>query len=218
MEILQVFDKTIVTVQCTDINLFKNEDLNKSVEAVLNLPSVKNKTRNEWGDSQVGAGLTSVGETYLQLINLPGSNQLIEWISQQLVNAKSILKIEKPGNKIEYKRSWINRLYKGAQGKCHQHVELDEFMRKRTDYSNVNFRADVVAIFYVDIPVDSSQLVFINDGKPDTFEDEYTIDNKYYLKPQSGKLVIHTPEMWHAISKHNSNLHRTCFVFDANYA
>lgn len=218
MEILQVFDKPIVTVQCTNIDLYKNHDLNRSVESVLNLSTVKNKIRNEWGDSQVGDGLTSVGQTYLQLVNLPGAQPLTEWISEQILNAKDILKIKKPGNKIEYKRSWINRLYKGAQGKCHQHVELDDYMRARTDYSNVKFRADVVAIFYVDVPVDSSQLVIINGGKPNTFEDEYTIDNKYYLKPESGKLVIHTPEIWHAVSKHNSDLHRTCFVFDAIYA
>ena len=167
MELLKPFDKPIVRIQCTDNTLYRNTDLSRSVESVLSMSDVQNRPRGEKGDSQIGNGLTSVGQTYLQLVYLPGAHNLTEWISEHLLSVKDTLGIKKPGNKIEYKRSWINRLYKGAQGKCHQHVELDDYMKARTDYTSINFRADVVAIFYVDIPPDSSDLVIIKNGKPD---------------------------------------------------
>jgi hypothetical protein len=217
MELLKPFNKNIIRVECINENLYRNDDLNRSVESLLNLSEVQNRPRNEPGDSHVGAGVTSVGQTYLKLVNLPGAQGLTEWVSQQLILAKDILGIKKEGNKIEYKRSWVNRLYRGAQGKCHQHIELDNYMKARTNYSELNFRGDVVAIFYVDVPPNSSNLVIINNGKPDTIVEDYEDKDKFVLSPKSGQLVIHTPEVWHAVSIHNSDLHRTCFVFDADY-
>jgi hypothetical protein len=217
MELLTPFDKKIIRIQCTDETLYRNADLHRSVENLLSLSDVQNRPRNEPNDSHVGSGVTSVGQTYLKLVNLPGAQGLTEWVSQQLLMAKSILGIQKKGNKIEYKRSWVNRLYRGAQGKCHQHVKLDDYMRERTDYSEVNFRSDVVAIFYVDIPPNSSDLVVINNGRPATFVEEYEDKDKFVISPSAGHLVIHTPDVWHAVSVHNSDLHRTCFVFDADY-
>jgi hypothetical protein len=217
MEIIKPFDKTIIRIECTDENLYRNDDLNRSVEGLLSLSDVQNRTRGEKSDSHVGAGVTSVGQTYLQLVHLPGSQALADWIAKQMLEAKDIFCIDKQANSVEYKRSWVNRLYKGAQGKCHQHIELDDYMRERTNYSPINFRGDIVGIFYVDVPPNASNLVIIKDGKPGTYVSDYNVEDTFIVKPSAGQLVLHTPDVWHAVSEHQSNLHRTCFVFDANY-
>jgi hypothetical protein len=90
-------------------------------------------------------------------------------------------------------------------------------MKEMTQYASENFRPDAVAIFYVDVPQGSSNLVFIRNGKDDTYIDDYVESDRYYLKPIEGELVIHSPETWHAVSVHNSDLPRNVFVFDIDY-
>jgi hypothetical protein len=217
MKVENVFGKPIVRIQCDNESLYCNQDLIKSVNHVLNLPDVKYREKAKIGDSQVGGGATSVGQMYLQLIHLPGALNLTKWVSDKILSAKDVFNINKPANHISYKRSWANRMLKGAQGKCHRHVELDNYMATFTDYAAENFRADVVGIFYVDVPPNSAELIFIKDGIPDALHTEFKEEDKYYLKPISGELVLHTPDMWHAVGVHNNDLPRNVFVFDADY-
>ena len=211
------FGHTLIRTQCTDLELYHNEDLTKAVNQVLNLPFFKDRKRGFKADSQIGNGLTSVGHEYLALVNLPGSNALAKWVAEQMLNAKESLGIDKLGTQVKFKRSWANRLYKGAQGKCHQHVKVDQYIAELTDYSHVNFRPDIVGILYVDVPVNSSDLVIINNGREDTYATDYAEEDKFYIHPQQGELVMHLPDVWHAVSIHNSDLPRNCFVFDADF-
>jgi hypothetical protein len=217
MIIEPVFDSVIARIKCDDELIYRNEDLIKSVNSVLNLPDVKYRTRNEKGDSHVGGGTTSVGQMYLPIIHLPGASELTKWVTKSMLEAKNIFGIDKPANSISYKRSWANRMSKGAQGKCHRHIVLDNYMATHTDYSSENFRADIVGIFYVDVPPNSADLIFIKDGIPDALHTEFKEEDKYYLKPITGELVLHTPNLWHAVGVHNSDLPRNVFVFDADY-
>jgi hypothetical protein len=217
MKIEQAFDHTLVRVQCTDVELYKNEDLTKAVDHVLNLPYFKNRLRGFKADSQQGHGLTSVGHEYLSVCNLPGSSNLNKWIEEQMLLAKPLLGITKSQSSVKFKRSWANRLFKGAQGKCHQHVKIDQYIAELTDYSHTNFCPDIVGIFYVDVPLESSKLAIVNNGREDTQASDYAEADKHYISPVEGELILHLPDVWHAVTVHNSNLPRNCFVFDADF-
>jgi hypothetical protein len=216
MIIEDVFDYKVIRIQSTNENLYRNEDLTKSVNHVLNMPTVKDRKRFDKGDSHKGSGFTSVGQPYLDLVYLPGSGDLTKWLTQQFLLIQKEFGFDGAID-VEYKRSWANRLFTGGQGLCHNHVKIDKYMEQMTDYSPANFKPDLVGIFYVDVPEGSSDLVFIRNGKDDTYIDDYDNIDKRHLKPVQGELVIHSPEVWHAVSIHNSDLPRNVFVFDIDY-
>jgi hypothetical protein len=217
MIVEHAFDYTIVRSQCHNPDLYRNEDLTKAVDRVLHLPIFKNKVKGLKQNSQLGSGLTSVGHEYLAVAHLPGASGLTKWIEQQMVLAKPLLGIDKPGTSVKYKRSWANRLMRGSQGKCHRHVKVDEWIAELTDYSYVNFCPDIVGIFYVDLPPGSSKLALINNGEEYTELALYPEEDRHYVIPVEGELVLHRPEVWHAVTMHESDLPRNCFVFDADF-
>jgi hypothetical protein len=47
--------------------------------------------------------------------------------------------------------------------------------------------------------------------------DNFKEEDMYCIKPIEGELLIHSPDMWHAVSVHNSDLPRNVFVFDIDY-
>lgn len=216
MIVENVFGSKVIRILCSDELLYHNEDLTKSVNHVLNMPAVVNRQRLDIGDSHKGSGLTTVGQPYLDLIYLPGAGELTKWVTKQLLSVQEEFGY-KNNTSVTYKRSWANRLFKGGQGLCHNHVKLDNYMKTMTHYTSDNFKPDLVAIFYVDVPENSSELVFIRNGKSDTYIEDYPEIDRYHLKPKQGELVIHRPENYHAVSVHNSDLSRNVFVFDIDY-
>jgi hypothetical protein len=84
-------------------------------------------------------------------------------------------------------------------------------------YTPEDFRPDVVSIFYADVPEGSSNLVFIKDGAGDTRIEDYPQERQHWLQPIEGELVMHTPEVWHAVSVHMSDTPRNVFVFDIDF-
>ena len=217
MIIENVFGDFIIKSQCKNVDLYKNEELTKTINNVFNFPKIQNRDRTLKGDSHKGAGLTTVSETYLSLVHLPGFNNLTSWITEQFLLAKEPLGLDKKGNEVYYKRSWANRLFFGGHGLCHNHTKVDNYISNLTDYTNVNFKPDAVGIFYVDVPENSSNLVFIKDGRPETWIEDYKKEDTYWLQTVEGELVIHSPELFHAVSTHNNNLPRNVFVFDIEY-
>jgi len=217
MIIEDVFDYKIVRILCDDTSLYKNTELDKSVNFVLQMPSTTNRSRGSKGDSHVGPGVTSVGQPYVGIVYLPGSANLTQWLKTQLLSVQEIFGYQNKTD-VLFKRSWANRLLRGAQGLCHNHVKLDDYMKSLTDYTEENFKPDLVAILYVDVPENSSNLVFVRNGKSDTYLEEYMEQDRFIVKPKMGELVIHKPENYHAVSVHNSDLPRTVFVFDIDYS
>lgn len=217
MIVENAFGHTLVRVRCTDVDLYRNEDLTKAVDHVINMPFFTERKKGFKQDSQVGNGLTTVGNDFLALANLPGSSGLNKWVSDQMLAAREYFGIDKAGDRVKFKRSWANRLFLGAKGKCHQHVKVDQYIAELSDYSHVNFRPDIVGIFYVDVPDGSSKLAVINNGREDTHANDYAEEDKYYINPVEGELVMHLPEVWHAVTEHHSIFPRNVYVFDADF-
>lgn len=213
MKIESIFGDPVVRIQCEDRSLWKNSVLNTSIEMTYNSPVVINRVRESIGDSHKGAGLTTVGQPY-PFINLPGATPLKEWVKESILKAAPHLGLS--GSDVFFKRSWTNRLFKGGYGQCHRHTRIDNYMKNLTGYTEENFRPDAVAIFYADVPEHSSNLVFIQDGADDTYIEDYPVERQHWLQPIEGELVIHSPDVWHAVSVHKNDIPRNVFVFDVD--
>lgn len=216
MKIENVFGHTVVRIQCNDESVYRDESMRNMIDMVCQSAQVEMRKRFKPGDSFTGAGLTTVGQPY-QLKDLPGTEKLFAWVTEALLKAKEPLGVAEEGNSVYYKRTWTNRLFKGGSGMCHRHVSMDPYMKKMTNFSEENFRPSAVAIFYADVPEGSSNLVFIRDGANDTYIQNYKEEDTYWLQPVQGELVIHSPEIWHAVSVHQSDLPRNVYVFDIDY-
>lgn len=215
MKVENIFGNNLVRIQCEDESIYRGEELTKIINQIFNSEVVQRRARDGQGDSHKGAGLTTVGQPY-GLIDYPGAGKVVEWVSEQLLLAREHLGLANKGNKVYYKRSWANRLFRGGYGLCHRHTKVDEYM-KSYGYKEENFRPDAVAILYVDVPEGSSNLVICRDGDDYVPIDKFKEEDMHWLKPIEGELVIHSPDIWHAVSVHNSDLPRNVFVFDIDY-
>ncbi len=212
MIIDEAFGYKVIKIQCEDSTIYKNDLLMQSVEQVYTSPAVIHRVRETIGDSQKGTGLTTVGQPY-PLITLPGSSKLEDWLTEQFLSVRDLLGCT--GDKVFFKRSWTNRMYYGAFGHVHQHVRIDNYIKNITGYTDENFCPDAVGILYVNVPPNSSNLAFIENGRPD--EPVENFDNPILLEPVEGMLVIHSPYVWHGVTKHLSDIPRDVFVFDIDY-
>ena len=208
----EAFGHKVIKIQCEDPTIYKNDLLMQSVEQVYTSPAVIHRVRETIGDSQKGTGLTTVGQPY-PLITLPGASKLEDWLTEQFLSVRDTLGFT--GDKVFFKRSWTNRMYYGAFGHVHQHVRIDNYIKNITGYTDENFCPDAVGILYVNVPPNSSKLAFIEDGRPD--EPVENFDNPILLDPVEGMLVIHSPHVWHGVTKHLSDIPRDVFVFDIDY-
>lgn len=216
MNIQEIYGHNVIQVQCEDPTIYKNNLLLQSVDQVFTSPAVVNRVRESVGDSHKGSGMTSVGQPY-PLISLPGASKMEEWLTEQFLSVKDLVGCGLKGNSVKFKRSWANRMLRGAYGDVHQHVRIDNYIKNLTGYEEENFCPDLVGILYVNVPSDSSNLVFVKNGEPDTPVDHFPKEDTTWLEPKEGLLVMHSPYVWHGVSPHKSDLPRDVFVFDIDY-
>jgi hypothetical protein len=205
MIIENVFDYKIARIICEDKSIFQNVDLARCVNDILTSEPVIGRIRGKKGDSHVGPGYTTVSQPYLDLIYLPGASRITQWVTEQFLLARDIISPSLQGNNVVFNRSWVNQFDKNAHGKCHTHI--------RETIDGIN-KPDFVGIFYVEVPENSSPLIFVNNGIADVEHTEFPEQDKYYVHPKQGEFVIHPANAWHAIGLHQSDLRRLCFVFD----
>jgi hypothetical protein len=216
MNVQTIFGHKVIKIQCEDKDIYKNKLLTDSVNMVFKSPVVINRVRQTIGDSHKGGGMTSVGQPY-PLIDLPGASKMKEWLTEQFLSVKDELGHSHKGNSVKFKRSWANRMAKGAYGDVHQHVKIDNYMSNLTGYSQEGFCPDAVGILYVNVPPDSSNLVLVKDGREDTPVEMFPKEDTVWLQPNEGLLIIHSPYVWHGVSTHESDLPRDVFVFDIDF-
>ena len=107
---------------------------------------------------------------------------------------------------LDKSRTWANKMFKGSQGLVHAHVH--------PDFPN---RTDFVAIFYVQIPENGAQLMFIDNGTFNSKYSDYPPEAIKYIHSETGDLLIHSPEIPHAVSTHNSDIPRVCLIFEGRF-
>lgn len=188
----------VVHYHCPNVKFYNNRILFSSIELLLNLQTVVERVRGTDYDSANGQILTSVGNDYSNLVAMPGSSNLVDWIT------KKLLEHNPNANSVEYVNSWVNKMFKNSEALVHCHAEKDKSL-------------DFVAIFYVQVPENSSELVFVEDGKSQTHYYDYDETKRKHIKCQSGDLLIHSPELFHAVTIHNNDIPRICLVFEGRY-
>jgi hypothetical protein len=191
---INVFDHTIYKTHCPFEYWYNNSGLTNGINAILSLAEVKNRVRGHKWDSHEGEGETSEIVPYLGPANLPDGQDLLKWIKQE---ASAVLGVDS----VTVTRSWMNRMLQGSQGRCHIHS------------SELLGTPDLVAIFYVDNPHDGSQLVIVNDNYEGQLPSDIPDAEKECIPSISGDLIMHSPNIWHAVSQHNSTIPRICFVY-----
>jgi hypothetical protein len=187
-------NKFIIDV-CDDKLLYKNENFVNEINFLYDLDIIKNKVDR----SQIGRALTTVGLHPAHLLTLPSIRPLGEWIISRINLASKHL--PKGGSNPKFTRAWTNRMFNGCEGRCHAHP------------SNVHG----VAIFYMDVPPSSSDLVFIKHGKDNDVCADHPDDERKHITPVEGMLVIHDPLIPHAITMHHGETPRTCLIFEFVY-
>lgn len=197
MNTVNAFGHTIHITHCDHPDYYTNSDLVHGVERIFSLPEIQNRPRGADWDSHYGQGETSEILPMLGPANIPGATQLTAWVLEQ---CSQVL-----GAPARVDRSWMNRLNTGSQGRCHRHLGVDKPGMQQTP--------DLVAIFYVNNPAGGSNLVIVNDGIAGQLPSDMPESNKYYIRPSTGDLVMHRPDVWHAVSEHLADKPRICFVY-----
>lgn len=189
-----IFGHDIFRIPCTNSELYRNTELTNSINHVFELPEVK-KFNGSQG-SQDGNGLSFVNHPYLSLEHLPGAGPLMSWIaSQMIINTKY--------SGVTFVRSWANRIFKDCKGMLHNHL----------GYGHV----DITGILYVDVPEHGAELIFVRDGETGKSHLDYAPEDRYYLQPKPGELILHDSAVFHTVGQHVVDMTRTVFVFDAVY-
>ena len=193
---INIFGHTVRKTICDKQHYYDNADLKASVESVFDLSEIKNRVRGADWDSHVGEGLTSEIIPYLGPANIPGARDLTLWVIQQVRQAIGT-------DKVKILKSWMNRMDTGSQGRCHNHISLD----------NSEPTPDLVGIFYVTNPLDGSDLVLVNNGRAGALHSEFEESDKFYISPKTGELILHQAGIWHAVTEQKSKECRICFVY-----
>jgi len=188
--------------KCDDKSLYENPILNSSINLLLDLPDVVNRIQGTEYDSAIGQVLTSAGNEYSDITILPGSKGLVDWITSKLLECSP-----KPSKSIKYLRTWSNKMFYDSQGLVHSHIHPD-FNVCETDF---------VAIFYMHIPKDSAQLVFVEGGEFNKKYTDYDESKLTIMKCESGDLLIHPPTIPHGVTIHKNQTPRLCLVFEGKY-
>jgi uncharacterized protein (TIGR02466 family) len=189
----------IIAVECNDLSLYKNETLKNSVNILFDKYNIKNTVVPE---SPYSTTLTTSGLSSDHLLELSGFQPLLIWITQSLIKYQSDLGYTNK-SRIHYERMWANKMIYGSSGFCHVH-----------DLQN---DSGAVAIFYFSVPKNSSKLVLIENGVEGSSVEDYKKEQLFFIDVKEGTLVIHPKDVPHAVTKHESENPRICFVFNFYY-
>lgn len=190
MKPINCFNYTLYRSKC-DEQIYKNEKLTKEIENLLS----SEYSKKVEVDERIGNAISTVGRE-INVLHIPETHELANWIISQLMQIEEFK--NKKSIKFDFIRHWANRIYKDCNGLCHTHTR----------------DADAVAIFYLDVPENSSDLVIINNGEENTNYLNYKSEDLFNISVESGTLIIHKPDVPHAVSIHNSNKPRTCLIFE----
>ena len=194
MQIKKFLNHTIITHHCDHKEYYTNEDIYNSIDYVFGLEHIKNSVDTY----QRGMALSTVRYyNDFPLLELPGSEKLISWIRERIIESTDSLGY-KDVTDITFGRTWINLMFEGCEGACHDHNEA----------------GSGVAIFYANVPKNSSDLVLVEGGVNNTKLSDYDPSQCFPIQLTSGDLVIHDPLLPHAVTRHNNQEPRICFIFE----
>jgi len=196
---IDAFGHIVNFSHCSDSSLYTDEEFLFNVNTIFGLDEI-NTPENRYIVNLLleGEGSTTEVMPYLSLMHIPGAERINTWVREECAKLYNV-----PVDKIKISSSWMNRMYRGARGRIHNHAGNEALGPNPT----------CIAIFYQNNPENGSKLILMRTGKFGDYTHTYPEEDKIYVTPETGDLVIHDPELWHAISEHNSDEPRICFVY-----
>jgi hypothetical protein len=116
-------------------------------------------------------------------------------IVPQIKQFKQLHDIDNEG--IYVNRAWANKMFKGSRGRNHNHAVCD-----------------AVVVFYLLAEGACADFVITKEEKFGLFDSDIEPKNKRHIKTESGSMIIHSPDIWHTVSTHHSEMPRICLIFD----
>ena len=192
MKIEKVFGTNVVRVMCEQPEWYQNEVAVNSLERLF-------RRHSKDAPEIVGKVQTSLTSP-MPVEMLPGLENLIDWVKKQIMMAApSFVNFTPTGFQFDMKRTWANKMYRGSQVLPHTHDVVAGSQERRTNNSHG------VAIFYLQMPEHSSDLVFMEG------------ETVHHANVKQGELVFHTKDVLHAVTEHQSDIPRICLVFEFTY-
>jgi hypothetical protein len=196
MKVEHVFNRKIIRFQCDEVEFYTNENFLHNLNRLFNHPAMRDTVSNE----QVGDAQTTVGKNFLLPLKLPGAENLERWIHERLMEAAPHF-VDFTPTSIQFVRTWTNKMFRGCEGQTHNHRGPNHG----------------VGVFYVNIPENGSDLVFVRDGVYMTKISDYAIGDVVFAGTRTGELVLHDTEISHAVSEHDNDEPRICIVVEFTY-
>lgn len=196
-ENLKIFDYEIIRSKVPK-KLYNNPRLEESIhetfEKLENIDICKDTKES------IGKVTTTVGlkNTNFFISNLNDIKPLIDYISKIVLKNFFGEKFHK--NNVTIISMWMNKLFYNSSVRCHTH-------RK-------NEHKSAVAIFYFKVPKNGSKLIILKEDIGDKIVTEEHKNISHYIELESGDLIIHSPDIPHAVSTHESKESRICLVFN----
>lgn len=132
------------------------------------------------------------------LLKIDNRRHIIKWLLKVVADYCS-----KRGTEIDelqVRRCWCNRTHRNT--KIAPHIHLNSPYTKK------------VAILYYEAPENSSKFVIIDSKEQLNSYDSYDENLLQFVEVNPGMAIMHDADVMHAVTEHNSDKHRTVFVFD----
>ncbi|MBT1443504.1 hypothetical protein KJI95_03075 [Shewanella sp. JM162201] len=164
-------------------------------------------------DAAGGRALSSVhlaGQMDLLKLLKVRETRLGHWLLYQLYDAAKALGFDKTRDirKFKFHRVWANEMSKGCEAVAHRHASRDWVI------------PHMVAIFYVDVPANGADLVFLDeDGDEMRLGSltSFSLSQQYRLQSRRGRLICHDAKQLHATTIHESDLPRRCIIIEVGF-
>ena len=194
MKKIEIFNSSILILENIDVTPYdKTSEFYKQLDRELN--HSKSVPIEAYG------GLYQTFEN--ELYNVKDFDNFFNLLYPSVEKARKSFDIEK--SVLSFRRLWVNRIFTNCQSFTHNHFSVD------------HDPCDLVGIFYFISEGHSADLVFTNLTEVGKFADQILPANKEIIEVKTGTFVFHKPEIYHAVSKHNSDIPRICFVFEFNF-
>lgn len=177
-------------------NLYKNPQLNEDLNGYINYR--ENDVFYKKCNELEGDGFTTSSENKNNLFSLKNIDPLLNYISLQIL--ENYFKGEFKNKNVLFLRAWVNKIYLNSSGRCHTHDS--ELQNSGT------------AIFYFKVPKNGSKLIILKEDIGNQIVKDEHKNISHYVEVESGDLIIHSPHVPHAVSKHMSEEPRICLVLD----
>ena len=176
----KVFDTNVIIQKCPYLDFYSTENI------VSNLSTFAHQFE-EKATEQRGKAYTSCNNDPTGFIaHFDYLQPLMEWVRNTVWFNRHYLKGGAEANGITLGRNWINEMYKGCSGIEHHHD-------------------CPVAVFYVRIPKNGSDMIFVNGNE--NIPAEVT----------EGDLLIHDTGIRHSVSEHKNDISRICLIIEFNF-